>query len=93
MRNIYRKNGLKPFYRGMGPLYLKLGPHTVLCLVFWEELKGMYANHNEKTNNDRNYSTIPTHSFYQKIFAIKEETPINYFNETMEESSSNIYWS
>ncbi|CAH0554851.1 unnamed protein product [Brassicogethes aeneus] len=32
VKKTYKANGFKPFYRGMGPIYLKLGPHTILCL-------------------------------------------------------------
>lgn len=36
---IWRTEGFTGFYKGLVPNYLRLGPHTVLCLVFWEELK------------------------------------------------------
>ncbi|KAJ8966955.1 hypothetical protein NQ314_003177 [Rhamnusium bicolor] len=85
------QKGLKPFYKGMGPLYVKLGPHTILCLVFWEELKGMYANHSENTNNDRNSNSVPMGNFYEKIgFFSKEETSVNYYNDSID--NSNFYW-
>ncbi|KAJ8917717.1 hypothetical protein NQ315_005166 [Exocentrus adspersus] len=93
IKKIYKKNGLKPFYRGMGPLYLKMGPHTVLCLVFWEELKGVYANHSERTNNDKNnYSTVPTQNFYEQIFYSDKEINRTKFNESIEENVTNFYW-
>ncbi|XP_018565587.1 solute carrier family 25 member 35-like [Anoplophora glabripennis] len=39
---IYKAEGLSAFYKGVGPMYLRLGPHTVLCLVFWDELQALY---------------------------------------------------
>ncbi|KAL1491540.1 hypothetical protein ABEB36_012122 [Hypothenemus hampei] len=50
VKKIYKNNGLKPFYKGMGLIYLKLGPHTALLLVFWEELKGVYDNYEKNEN-------------------------------------------
>lgn len=40
---IYKTEGLSAFYKGVGPMYLRLGPHTVLCLVFWDALNGLYG--------------------------------------------------
>ncbi|CAH1378862.1 solute carrier family 25 member 35-like isoform X1 [Tenebrio molitor] len=39
---IFKTEGFSAFYKGVGPMYLRLGPHTVLCLVFWDELKMLY---------------------------------------------------
>lgn len=36
---IWRIEGFMGFYKGLIPNYLRLGPHTVLCLVFWEKFK------------------------------------------------------
>lgn len=46
VQKTYKAKGFKPFYKGFGPIYLKLGPHTVLCLVFWEEFKSIYDSRN-----------------------------------------------
>uniref|UniRef100_A0A6P7FHN0 Solute carrier family 25 member 35-like n=1 Tax=Diabrotica virgifera virgifera TaxID=50390 RepID=A0A6P7FHN0_DIAVI len=43
VRKIYKTEGVSAFYKGVGPMYLRLGPHTVLCLVFWDELNHLYA--------------------------------------------------
>ncbi|KAJ8985313.1 hypothetical protein NQ317_007101 [Molorchus minor] len=59
VKKIYSQKGFKPFYRGMGPIYLKVGPHTVLCLVFWEELKGLY----DKTSENQSSSLFSGISF------------------------------
>lgn len=42
---IYKMEGLPAFYKGIGPMYLRLGPHSVLCLVFWDEFKKLYENY------------------------------------------------
>lgn len=36
---IFRTEGVLGFYKGMGALYFRLGPHTILSLVFWDYLK------------------------------------------------------
>ncbi|CAG9865413.1 unnamed protein product [Phyllotreta striolata] len=44
MMKIYNAEGFLAFYKGVGPMYLRLGPHTVLCLVFWDHLNTLYMN-------------------------------------------------
>ncbi|XP_066253445.1 solute carrier family 25 member 35-like [Euwallacea similis] len=39
-RKIYQSEGITAFFKGIGPMYLRLGPHTVLCLVFFDVLRG-----------------------------------------------------
>ncbi|KAK5645019.1 hypothetical protein RI129_006319 [Pyrocoelia pectoralis] len=39
---IWKSEGFLGFYKGIGPSYVRLGPHTVLCLVFWDKLKDAY---------------------------------------------------
>ncbi|KAG5898267.1 hypothetical protein JTB14_008611 [Gonioctena quinquepunctata] len=95
MKKIYMKNGLKPFYKGMGPLYLKLGPHTMLCLVFWEEFKGLYENYGENVNNVPPPSPVPMNNFYQKIGFLNTDrsNKVYYFNENLDEDNkANVYW-
>ncbi|XP_044523718.1 solute carrier family 25 member 34 [Gracilinanus agilis] len=36
---ISRAEGPLALYKGLGPAYLRLGPHTVLSLLFWDELR------------------------------------------------------
>lgn len=36
---ITRKEGLQAFGKGFFPHWLRLGPHTILTFVFWEQLK------------------------------------------------------
>jgi len=38
-RKIYQKEGLRGFYKGWTANYFRLGPHTLLSLVFWDQLK------------------------------------------------------
>lgn len=42
---IWKSEGFLGFYKGIGPSYLRLGPHTVLCLVFWDKLRIMYSDY------------------------------------------------
>ncbi|XP_071623316.1 solute carrier family 25 member 34 isoform X2 [Heliangelus exortis] len=38
---ISSREGLLGLYKGIGAVYLRLGPHTVLSLFFWDELRKM----------------------------------------------------
>ncbi|KAF5278783.1 hypothetical protein FQR65_LT15511 [Abscondita terminalis] len=40
---VYRIEGLTGFLKGLGPNYFRLGPHTVLCLMFWDLYKDIYS--------------------------------------------------
>ena len=40
---IYAKEGLWGFYKGWGASLFRLGPHTVLSLMFWDSLKKYVA--------------------------------------------------
>ncbi|KAF2880643.1 hypothetical protein ILUMI_25537 [Ignelater luminosus] len=42
VNKIWKTEGFMGFYKGLGPSYVRLGPHTVLCLVFWDQLKDLY---------------------------------------------------
>ncbi|CAH0554853.1 unnamed protein product [Brassicogethes aeneus] len=42
VKKVYRAEGPAAFYKGIGPMYLRLGPHTVLCLSFWDALKRLH---------------------------------------------------
>ena len=39
---IFVQEGFLGFYKGIGAQYFRLGPHTVLCLVFAHELRKLY---------------------------------------------------
>ncbi|CAH0554859.1 unnamed protein product [Brassicogethes aeneus] len=55
---IYRSEGISAFYKGVGPMYLRLGPHTVLCLVFWDILKDFHEKYTVNVNSDIIEKTI-----------------------------------
>ncbi|KAJ8878363.1 hypothetical protein PR048_018940 [Dryococelus australis] len=38
---IWHTEGIYGFYKGFVPSYARVGPHTVLCFVFWEALKDL----------------------------------------------------
>lgn len=39
---IFNQEGFLGFYKGIGAHYFRLGPHTMLNLVFWSELRKLY---------------------------------------------------
>lgn len=41
---IVRTQGVASFLRGFDSMFLKIGPHTLLCLVFWDALKHLNDN-------------------------------------------------
>ncbi|XP_072101096.1 solute carrier family 25 member 35-like [Mobula birostris] len=46
---VSSKEGLLGLYKGIGPSYFRLGPHTVFSLLLWDELKKLaYPNCQEK---------------------------------------------
>ncbi|KAK7866891.1 hypothetical protein R5R35_001634 [Gryllus longicercus] len=49
---IWKNEGLHGFYKGFVPSYARLGPHTVLCYVFWDALKKLESDYlNRKTTD------------------------------------------
>ncbi|KPJ19085.1 Solute carrier family 25 member 35 [Papilio machaon] len=42
LRKIYTKEGLHGLYKGLGPLYLRIAPHTTLSLVIWDMLNNLF---------------------------------------------------
>jgi solute carrier family 25 protein 34/35 len=47
-RKIHHEEGLIGFYKGWTANYFRLGPHTLLLLVFWDRLKSSYRIYEEK---------------------------------------------
>ncbi|XP_017777111.1 PREDICTED: solute carrier family 25 member 35-like isoform X2 [Nicrophorus vespilloides] len=45
---VYHTEGLRAFYKGIGPMYMRLGPHTVLTLVFWDIFKDLQHKYTAK---------------------------------------------
>ncbi|XP_022819696.1 solute carrier family 25 member 35-like isoform X2 [Spodoptera litura] len=43
LTKIYRTEGLHGLYKGLGPLYLRIAPHTTLSLVIWDMLNNLLA--------------------------------------------------
>uniref|UniRef100_A0A182JTN9 Mitochondrial oxaloacetate transport protein n=1 Tax=Anopheles christyi TaxID=43041 RepID=A0A182JTN9_9DIPT len=39
---IYRSEGIHGYYKGFVPMYLRVAPHTMLNLTFWEFFKGLH---------------------------------------------------
>ena len=42
---IFRSEGFIGFYKGIGASYFRLGPHTILSLVFWDKLRHLYLEY------------------------------------------------
>lgn len=41
---ISKQEGLTGFFKGLGPHYFRIGPHTILSLLFWDQLKKISAS-------------------------------------------------
>lgn len=41
LTKIYKTEGLYGLYKGIGPLYLRIAPHTTLSLVIWDMLNNL----------------------------------------------------
>jgi len=49
---IYVKEGLWGFYKGWAASLFRLGPHTVLSLVFWDQTRELYIRwHHSREGN------------------------------------------
>ncbi|GAB1606093.1 solute carrier family 25 member 35-like [Argonauta hians] len=48
---IFKSEGVWGFYKGWGPSFFRLVPHTILSLVFWTELRKYYFYYQDKANN------------------------------------------
>lgn len=42
VRKIWKTEGVLGFYKGWSASLLRLGPHTVLSLLFWQEFRKKY---------------------------------------------------
>ncbi|XP_038624479.1 solute carrier family 25 member 35 isoform X1 [Tachyglossus aculeatus] len=40
-----RAEGFFGLYKGLGAAYFRLGPHTILSLLFWDQLRHLYTRH------------------------------------------------
>ncbi|XP_041977622.1 solute carrier family 25 member 35-like isoform X2 [Aricia agestis] len=44
LTKTYKTEGLHGLYKGIGPLYLRIAPHTTLSLVIWDMLNILFDN-------------------------------------------------
>ncbi|CAL8093213.1 unnamed protein product [Orchesella dallaii] len=42
---IFKAEGVLGFFKGWTAIYFRLGPHTLLSLVFWDQLKSMHKSY------------------------------------------------
>ncbi|CAC5418828.1 SLC25A34_35 [Mytilus coruscus] len=45
---ILKKEGPWGFYKGWGPSFIRIAPHSVLSLMFWDQLRKSYERHYDK---------------------------------------------
>ncbi|XP_052894738.1 solute carrier family 25 member 35-like [Anopheles moucheti] len=45
---IYRSEGIHGYYKGFVPMYLRVAPHTMLNLTFWEFFKGLHERYGKQ---------------------------------------------
>ncbi|KOB72924.1 putative mitochondrial 2-oxoglutarate/malate carrier protein [Operophtera brumata] len=48
LTKIYRTEGFRGLYKGVGALYLRIAPHTTLSLVIWDMLNNLLLPDNKK---------------------------------------------
>ncbi|KAG2467549.1 solute carrier family 25 member 35-like [Polypterus senegalus] len=48
-----RKEGIFGLYKGIGASYFRLGPHTILSLLFWNELRKVYYKDRQSASRPR----------------------------------------
>lgn len=51
MKKIWKTEGFAGFYKGIVPCFMRIGPHTVLCFVFWDQLKQLQHNYLDSKRN------------------------------------------
>lgn len=49
MLKVCQSEGVLGFYKGMGPVFLRLAPHTMLSMLFWD----MMRQHSLKDNQSK----------------------------------------
>ena len=47
---ILKNEGIHGFYKGLGPHYFRMGPHTFLSLLFWDELRKFYCSNFDRSS-------------------------------------------
>lgn len=48
LRKIFAKEGFFGFFKGLSAHYFRIGPHTVLTMLFWEQAKVFTAKYIDK---------------------------------------------
>jgi len=48
---MWKTEGIRGFFKGFMPNYIRLGPHTVLCFVFWDALRGLTTKEHTEGRN------------------------------------------
>lgn len=48
---IFKTEGFFGYYKGWSASLLRLGPHTILSLCFWQEIRKAYKNFEERQSN------------------------------------------
>uniref|UniRef100_A0A8D8Y5T9 Solute carrier family 25 member 35 n=2 Tax=Cacopsylla melanoneura TaxID=428564 RepID=A0A8D8Y5T9_9HEMI len=47
VRKTFKQEGVQGLYKGILPCYLRIGPHTVLSLMFWDMLRGLQTKYSK----------------------------------------------
>lgn len=50
VKKTFKQEGIHGLYKGILPCYLRIGPHTVLSLVFWDMLRGLQTKYSKSTS-------------------------------------------
>jgi solute carrier family 25 protein 34/35 len=58
MFKIWKTESFLGFYKGWSASLLRLGPHTVLSLLIWQELRKKYFKLKNKWQSERNLSSV-----------------------------------
>jgi Mitochondrial carrier protein. len=51
---MWKTEGILGYYKGFIPNYIRLGPHTILCFVFWDALRGVQKKFTERYSSNIN---------------------------------------
>lgn len=58
---MWKTEGIHGFFKGFMPNYTRLGPHTVLCFVFWDSLRELRNKFMSRQHvEDGNVETVQT---------------------------------
>jgi solute carrier family 25 protein 34/35 len=57
-KKIYLEEGIVGFFKGWTANWFRLGPHTLLLLVFWDQLKYYHLLYEENKTNGKEISSM-----------------------------------